>query len=71
MGIFSAATKSDYPTVNVGFDDFSEKRSGSKTITLLRPRSTSYIGFIRDYHKKNCRFSAAVINPAGASRYTM
>ncbi|KYQ57464.1 hypothetical protein ALC60_03425 [Trachymyrmex zeteki] len=61
--IFSTATKSDSPAVDVGFDDFSEKRSSSKTITLLRPRSTSYIGFIRDYRKKNRRSSAVVINP--------
>jgi len=50
-----------WPCRDVGF---SEKRSSNKTITLLRPRGSRYIGFIRDYHKKK-RSSAVVINPRG------
>lgn len=71
MEIFSVATRSDYPAATaIAFDDFSENRSSSKTITLLRPRSTSYIGFIRDYRKKGRRFSRiAVINLGSLAQY--
>lgn len=64
-------SKKRFARRDVGSDDFSEKRSSSKTITLLRPRSTSYIDFIRDYHKKKWRSSVARSLIPGASHCTM